>query len=115
MTMDPARLHTVFEAQVARDETMAANISRALNEKMVVMVVCGSGHVNYGLGTPDRVRRRVPGVNDRILGMTESGELRLPPEEQKMKREISISHQDLRSLNRPLADYLHVKPREPAK
>ena len=114
MTMDPAKLRTVFEAQVARDETMAENVARLLNEKKVVMVVCGSGHVNYGLGTPDRVRRRAPEAADRILAVTESGELRLTPAEEAMRREISLSHEDLREIGRPLADYLQVKPRTPS-
>jgi uncharacterized iron-regulated protein len=111
MSMDPAKLRTVFEAQVSRDEAMAENIAGELGKKKVVMVICGSGHVNFGLGTPDRVRRRVPTVEDRIVMMTESGELKLTPKEQEMKRDISISHGDLRKIGRPLADYLQVKPR----
>lgn len=115
MTMDPKKLRPIFEAQVARDETMATNIAKATHSSegsiRTVLVVCGRGHISYGLGTPDRTRRRLPEVKDRILLVTESGELSLTPQEEAMRRGITISHEDLRALERPLGDYLHVLPR----
>jgi len=115
MTMDPEKLRPIFEAQVARDETMAANVVKAMKDAdgkdRAVFVICGRGHISYGLGTPDRVSRRVPGVIDRIVLVTESGELQLSPEEKQMQRDITISHQSLRDLGRPLADYLKILPR----
>jgi uncharacterized iron-regulated protein len=118
MTMDPDKLRPIFEAQVARDETMAANIAKVLKgeggQSRSVYVVCGRGHISYGLGTPDRVKRRSPQSQDRILLVTESGELQLSPSEEAMRREIAISHEDLRSLGRPLADYLRILPRQNA-
>lgn len=118
MSMDPAKLRTVFEAQVARDETMAVNVLKAANadgKSRTVFVVCGRGHISYGLGLPDRVRRRIPEARQRILLVTESGELKLSPAEQAMARSIRIQHEDLRGLQRPLADYLQVLPRPAAK
>ena len=82
------------------------------------MVVCGSGHCQFGLGTPDRVRRRLEGVRDRIVLMSESGDVKLTAAEKAMKRNISIRHRDLEFIRRPLADYLHVvqaKPNEEEK
>ncbi len=109
-TMDPEKLRPVFEAQVARDESMAANVVEAAEGGKLVVVVCGRGHINYGLGTPARVRRRLPGHKERILLATESGELKLGPEEKAMMRKVSITHDDLRALGLPLGDYTQVVP-----
>ncbi len=113
-TMDPEKLRPIFEAQVARDETMAENIVLAARgedgKPRQVFVVCGRGHVSYGLGIPDRVQRRLPQTTARIVLATESGELQLTQEEEAMKRDITVRHADLRSLGRPLADYLQVLP-----
>ena len=118
MSMAPDKLRPVFEAQVARDETMAENIARAMRDHdgtaRAVVVICGRGHVNYGLGTPDRVRRRVPDAVQRILLVTESGELVLNAREKAMARDVDIRHEDLRALGRPLADYLQIHPRASA-
>lgn len=114
--MDPARLRPVFEAQVARDETMAANIALARTlagpdgKPRLAVVAIGSGHIRYGLGTPDRVRRRLPGIVDRIILATESGQLKLSAAEKAAARDITITHADLRALGRPPGDYLRVLP-----
>lgn len=116
MAMDPAKLRPVFEAQVSRDETMAAAIAAARELKgpngqpRTVVVVVGSGHIRYGLGTPDRVRRRLPGLVDRIILSTESGQLKLSDSEKAAARDIEITHTDLRAIGRPPGDYLRVLP-----
>lgn len=116
MAMDPARLRPVFEAQVSRDETMAANIAAARamagpdGQPRTVVVVAGSGHLRFGLGTPDRVRRRLPGVVDRIILSTESGQLKLSESDRAAMRDITITHADLRALGRVPGDYLRVLP-----
>lgn len=116
MAMDPAKLRPVFEAQVARDETMAANIAaaRALTgpdgQPRTAVVVIGAGHVRFGLGTPDRVARRLPGAKHRVILSTESGQLQLSAAEKAAMRDITISHADLRELARPPGDYLRVLP-----
>jgi uncharacterized iron-regulated protein len=115
---DPAFLHHVFEAQVARDETMAETIAEALKpndnvRKPICLVVTGAGHIQFGLGTPERVRFRIPDVRDRILLMSESGDEQLTAREQSMRRSITISHQDLRFISRPAGDYLYVKEIKP--
>lgn len=121
MAMDPAKLRPVFEAQVARDETMAANIAKARTlsgpdgHPRVAVVVIGSGHVRYGLGTPQRAARRVPGVKDRIILSTESGQLKLSDADKAAARDITITHADLRALGRPPGDYLRVLPVAAAK
>lgn len=115
-SIDPEKLQPIFEAQVVRDESMAEQVVRALEtpegKPRKVLVICGRGHISYGLGIPDRVHRRKAGVRDRIVLATESGELKLSKSEEKMRREVKISHDDLRSLGRPLGDYLHVMPRQ---
>lgn len=101
-----------FEAQVARDETMAAALVGFLNspagQGRTAVVLCGAGHVSQGMGIPTRVRARMPGVRDRIVLMSESGDVELSEGARKMARDIEITHQQLRALDRPIADYLHV-------
>jgi uncharacterized iron-regulated protein len=77
---------------------------------MLVLVLCGAGHVAYGLGLPSRVRRRLPGVKARVVLFSESEEVRLSPEEKAQSRAIEITHEQLRELRQPVADYLWAKP-----
>lgn len=119
MAMDPAKLRPVYEAQVSRDETMAANIVLARNfnrppdEPRTALVIVGAGHIRYGLGTPDRVRRREPGLVERLVIMTESGQLQMSDAQKAQARDITISHADLRATGRIPADYVRVLPRQP--
>jgi uncharacterized iron-regulated protein len=117
MAATPERLRPMIEAQIARDESMSAAIAAFLQSAAgrgrTMVVLCGAGHVAYALGTPQRVRRRMPGVRDRIVLLSESGDLELSPEEKAVSREISITHEQLRGLDRAVGDYLHAK--EPAK
>lgn len=115
LAMDPEKLRPVFEAQVARDETMAANIflgrhDGAGDKPRTAFVVIGGGHVRYGQGTAARVRRRDPGIVERIVLMTESGQLTLTAADKAASREISISHAAVRELGRAPGDYLNVLP-----
>ena len=119
MAMDPAKLRPVFEAQVSRDETMAANIVAArhtdcpTDKPRTALVVVGAGHMRFGLGTADRVRRREPGLVERLVIMTESGELQMTEGQKAQSREITIAHADLRAIGRVPADYVRVLPRQP--
>jgi uncharacterized iron-regulated protein len=113
----PEMVRKVFEAQVARDESMAAHLSEFLQSEQgagrTAVVVCGAGHVSYGLGTPDRVRRRMPDAEDRILVLSESGDVELSPKMKAMMRDITITHAQLREIGRPIADYLHAVESKP--
>lgn len=115
----PNMLRPMIEAQMARDESLAAAVAAFLKSdagkgrKMIVL--CGGGHVAHGLGTPARVRRRLPDINDRIVLLSESGELKLSPAEQAMASNVEITHEQLRQLNQPIADYLFIKPRAEKK
>ena len=115
MAVDPAKLRPMFEAQASRDEAMAAQVVAAIRPpdgaKRVAFVVVGAGHVRYGLGTAERVRRRLPEVTERIVLITESGELTLSAADKAASREVTISHADLRSLGRPPGDYVRVLPK----
>jgi uncharacterized iron-regulated protein len=106
----------MFEAQVIKDEVMADAVARFLKspegENRTVVVLCGAGHVSYGYGVPSRVRSRVPDVVDRIIVLSESGDVVLSEREQAMARAIEITHAQLRENKVPFADYLHAK--EPA-
>jgi uncharacterized iron-regulated protein len=112
MAFDTSRLRPAFEAQVARDETMADRLANYLNspagQKRTAVVVCGRGHCEYGLGTPARVYRRIPGIRQRIVLFSESGDLELTEQERKQARSIEVSHEFLRELERPAGDYFQV-------
>lgn len=114
--MSEEMLDRVCDAQIARDATMATEIVRFMESERgkgrIAVVIAGSGHVNFGFGAPDRVRSLRPGVRDRIVLFTVSGDLTLSPEEMAMAmaEAVTISHEDLRALGRPVADYLHAKP-----
>lgn len=115
MAVDPAKLRPMFEAQASRDEAMAAHIVAALRPPVggprAAFVVTGAGHVRHGLGTAERVRRRLPGVTERIVLITESGELTLSAADQAASRAVTISHADVRTVGRPPGDYLRVLPK----
>ncbi|MBI5770097.1 MAG: ChaN family lipoprotein [Verrucomicrobia bacterium] len=117
MAMDPAKLRPVFEAQASRDETMAANIvaarrvDTAPGKTRTAFVVLGAGHMRFGLGTPDRVRRRDPGIVERLVLVTESGQLVMTEQQKAQTRDVDITHADLRTVGRPPADYVRVLPR----
>jgi len=110
----PETLRPMIEAQIARDEAMAQALSAFMKSDSgrgrKMLVLCGSGHVAYGQGMPTRVRRRLPGIRDRIVLLAQSGEARLSPEEMAQSREIEITHEQLREIQQPVADYLFVKP-----
>jgi len=112
----PQTLRPMIEAQIARDEAMAEALATFLESQQgqgrKMLVLCGAGHVAYGLGLPTRVRRRLPDVKDRIVLFSESGDVRLSPEEKAQARAIEITHEQLRELRQPIADYLWVKPLE---
>jgi uncharacterized iron-regulated protein len=60
-----AMLERFYQAQCIKDETMAESIAQALANApadAVLVHLNGAFHSDYGLGTADRVRRRVPGV-----------------------------------------------------
>jgi uncharacterized iron-regulated protein len=121
-TFDPKFLRHVFEAQVVRDEHMADTLVSAVaalrkqlpEQRPLALAVTGSGHIQFGLGTPDRVSRRAPDLEPRIVLLSESGDLVLTPMEEAMRRAVRIHHRDLRFLGRPAGDYLHVRERAPA-
>jgi len=112
MAFDPQKLRPIFEAQVARDETMAARLAEFLlsagGEGRTAVVICGRGHCEFGLGMPDRVARRIPNVTQRIVLFSESGDLHLSEAERKQAREVEVPHEFLRELGRPPGDYLHI-------
>lgn len=116
MALDPAKLRPVFEAQVARDETMAANIvaaRRAMappDEPRTAVVIVGAGHMRFGLGTADRVRRRDPGIVERLVILTDSGQGGMTDAQKAQTRDIAITHADFRAIGRPPADYVRVLP-----
>jgi len=112
MAFDPQKLRPVFEAQVARDETMAERLASFLEstegQGRTAVVLCGRGHCEFGLGIPDRVARRLSGVAQRVILFSESGELQLSGAERQQAREIEIPHQFLRDLGRSPSDFMHL-------
>ena len=119
MTVTPETLRPIREAQICRDEMMASRLCDFLESEKgrgrTAVVLCGAGHVSYGLGTASRVRRRIPEIKERIILLSQSGDLELSPEEEAMARDITITHEQLRGIDRPIADYLHVRNLKPGE
>jgi uncharacterized iron-regulated protein len=118
MAATPERLRPMIEAQMCRDAMMASVLCEFLKSEQgkdrTAIVICGSGHCSYGLGTATRVQRRLPGVTQRIVSISDSGDGKKPsPATMAMVRRISVTHEQLRAINRPIADYLHVTSRKP--
>jgi uncharacterized iron-regulated protein len=111
---DAAKLRPMFEAQVARDEAMAANIIAARHADpaapRTALVVLGAGHMRFGQGTASRVRRREPTIVERLILMSESGQLQLSAADKAGMQEVTITHEDFRRMGRPPADYLRILP-----
>ena len=70
---DAALLESVFAAQCIKDDTMAESIALALADAgepaPVVVHWNGRFHSDFGLGTVERLRRRVPGLNIAVVSM----------------------------------------------
>jgi uncharacterized iron-regulated protein len=59
-----------YQAQCSKDETMAESIARALQTTRgdgIVVHYNGSFHSDYGQGTAERVRRRMPNVRSLVI------------------------------------------------
>ncbi len=109
---NPETLRPMIEAQIARDEAMASTLCNYLKSDAgrgrTAIVLCGVGHVSFGQGTAARVRRRMPKIKDRILLFSASGDVKLSPRDAAAARAINITHEQLRQIDRPIADYLYV-------
>ncbi len=70
---DAAFLERVFAAQCIKDDTMAESIARALaaagEPAPIVVHWNGRFHSDHGLGTVERLRRRVPDLNIAVVSM----------------------------------------------
>ncbi|MGO9568003.1 MAG: ChaN family lipoprotein [Desulfomonilaceae bacterium] len=110
---EKASLDRIVLAQALRDETMAETVSGFLDtsdgKNRLMLVIAGSGHVNYGFGIPERVQSR-NSLPYRIVMPTESGELVLTEAEKRQSVPVDITHEDLRFIPTPIADYLQAVP-----
>jgi uncharacterized iron-regulated protein len=106
-------LDNVVLAQAVRDAIMAQGVISFLESERGkdagMIVIAGSGHINYGFGIPERVQEHLR-YTERIILASESGELKLSEEEKKQAMPVEISHEDLKFIQRPIADYLHIIP-----
>jgi len=62
-----------WEAQLVWDETMGESAAEYLSAHpgKSIVVLAGSGHMEFGSGIPSRVRRRLPGIQTAILLTTD--------------------------------------------
>ena len=106
-------LDRIVAAQSLRDCVMAESVNKFLdaekekNRRMLVIV--GTGHLNYGFGIPERCES-LNGLAYRIILPSESGRLILSEEELRQSEPVRITHQDLKFIKTPIADYLDVIP-----
>ncbi len=106
-------LDNIVAAQALRDYIMAKSINDFMDSEAgsdrVMLVVAGTGHLNYGFGIPERVEK-LNNYRQRIVVASESGELVLSEEEKNQSIPIHISHEDLKFIKRPIGDYLQLIP-----
>jgi len=111
-------LERIVLAQALRDATMACAAARFLDSSVgqdrTFVIVAGAGHVNYGFGIPDPLSR-IKKEPFRIILITESGELVLSEAEKRQSVPVEITHQDLRFIRAPIADYLLLTPLKPSQ
>ncbi|MDC0835482.1 ChaN family lipoprotein [Geitlerinema sp. CS-897] len=71
-----------FQAQVLWDETMADRVAAfvAENPQTTVVVLAGQGHIAYGDGIPQRVDRRIPGLETVLVVFDPDSDLPSTPE-----------------------------------
>ncbi len=109
---NPETLRPMIEAQIARDAAMASALCSYLKSEAgrgrAAIVLCGAGHVSFGQGTAERVRRRLPELKERIVRLSASSDVKLSPRSRAVARPITITHEQLRKIDRPIADYLYV-------
>jgi len=71
--VDPERMDRFFAAQCIKDDTMAESISRRIASEAgappVVIHWNGRFHSDYGLGTVERLRSRLPDLNIAVVSM----------------------------------------------
>lgn len=66
---NPDRLARFVQAQVLWDETMAERIAqqhRRFPDRPIIVLV-GQGHLIYRYGIPQRVERRIPGIQQQVI------------------------------------------------
>lgn len=107
-------VRAMYEAQVARDEAMAAAIlaarGSATGKPRTALVIVGAGHVAYGFGTVDSLRRRNPKIVDRTVLIDADLDAAHAPAAGSTSARTALDHGELRALNRVPADYLHLAP-----
>jgi uncharacterized iron-regulated protein len=116
------RVHKAFEhmsldrivnAQALRDSVMADAANKFLSSEKGkdrrMVIIAGSGHLNYGFGVPERLQS-LNGLSHRIILPSESGKLVLSEEELRQAAPTHITHEDLKFIKTPIADYLYVIP-----
>lgn len=71
-----------FQAQVLWDETMADRVAAFVmeNPQTQLVVLAGQGHIAYGDGIPDRVDRRIPGLETVLVVFDPNSDLPSTPE-----------------------------------
>ncbi len=105
------------KAQEVRDDWMAERIAEALRKtrgrKERALVVCGAGHLRFGLGLPEHVASRLS-IPQRILLLApppERARASALPLARRPAPALPLSHAALAFVDRPLADYLWLPPR----
>jgi len=79
-------MRRVFEAQCARDETMAEAIAPLLGSEAFVFHVNGSFHTDHFLGIVPRLLRREPEARVRVVATIQVKDLANPPLEENLDR-----------------------------
>jgi uncharacterized iron-regulated protein len=76
----------IYQAQCVKDETMAEAIAAQLTNNALVVHFTGAFHSDYKLGTADRVKRRRPQANVKVISALPVENLDAPKTQENLKR-----------------------------
>lgn len=76
----------IYQAQCVKDETMAEAIAAQLTNNTLVVHFTGAFHSDYKLGTADRVKRRRPQANVKVISAIPAENLDAPKTQENLKR-----------------------------
>jgi hypothetical protein len=104
-----------FQAQCLKDETMAESIAQALTaaagtNKAMVVHYNGAFHTDYGQGTAERVRRRLPGKARRRALDSAGGQFGSAVTRRRREKVGGVRGVHHRAIDRPAA---RESPRDP--
>ncbi|PRP74437.1 hypothetical protein PROFUN_06566 [Planoprotostelium fungivorum] len=107
---DEEKIKRLFDAQVLKDSVMAAKIfslvANSSSDDVNIMVIAGTGHLDYGFGVPERVRKlcQVYGIELNELSITTRSSQQEMETSQRQPADFLIQYEPEESYSRVSVD-----------